>query len=394
MKNIYEAVAVLAYSQCFCLKAMEADFSGDNTDKDLSDLHFAQYASLHQLIYEKLGFEYESNDFLESLKYLKSGKYLEFTFKNSIEKNTIAEKIKNYHGANAYVIFLFVVALSNLAFLCSSASSIKEMIEKEKSRTILKRIRAQEKMMIDNFKNLISIFPTEIESISYFDQESLDNFKVIDSIMENNSGYDLDLMTKLNDSILTALNLAIPSRLTDSGMENGKLMIRELKKLKPGKVGWKKYEDFCIKVLKFIFLPPFRKVHVQAKTLDGYERRDAIIPNNSNTFFWNNIKSEFDCKNIVCEFKNLADGGDKISLNQLRVYLLKKTIGRFGLLFVRSTDKSKSILKARHDAYGQSNILILIIDDALLEKLILSKMYFGSCDDLLEAEKVRFEINY
>jgi hypothetical protein len=50
--------------------------------------------------------------------------------------------------------------------------------------------------------------------------------------------------------------------------------------------------------------------------------------------------------------------------------------------------------KAQHDAYEQSGILIIIVDDDLLKKLILSKAYMGDCDDIIANEKVKFEIGY
>lgn len=110
-------------------------------------------------------------------------------------------------------------------------------------------------------------------------------------------------------------------------------LLSELKACKPGIKNWKDYEDICIKIIKFLFIPPFRTVLVQARTSDGHERRDAVLPNNQYTDFWSAIRQEFESKNIVCEFKNIGTKPDKSLLNQLRIYLSKPTVGRFGLLF-------------------------------------------------------------
>lgn len=63
------------------------------------------------------------------------------------------------------------------------------------------------------------------------------------------------------------------------------------------------------------------------------------------------------------------------------------------MLFIRNKP-SKSLLVARKMAYEESGILILIIDDKLLKKLILGRVWFGSCKEVLQREKIKFEINY
>jgi len=132
---------------------------------------------------------------------------------------------------------------------------------------------------------------------------------------------------------------------------------------------------------------------VQARSTDRHERRDAILPNNLYAGFWQIIRTEFESRHVVCEFKNSAGINSKQALNQLRIYLSKPTIGRFGLLFIRRPP-SKSLLQAQRNAYEQSRILILPIDDAKLGRLLIARAYLGSCDDLLEREKIRFEIEY
>lgn len=77
----------------------------------------------------------------------------------------------------------------------------------------------------------------------------------------------------------------------------------------------------------------------------------------------------------------------------MRIYLSKKTIGKFGFLFIRESP-NKSLLQARKLAYQESDILIILINDDLLKKLILCRALFGKCDDLLKMEKIKFEVEY
>jgi len=95
----------------------------------------------------------------------------------------------------------------------------------------------------------------------------------------------------------------------------------------------------------------------------------------------------------VCEFKNGSSDIGKHSLNQLRIYLSKPTIGRFGLLFIRNK-ATNSLIQAQKDAYEQNRILVLIIDDEKLKRMLIARAYLGFAEDILEDEKVNFEVTY
>lgn len=176
-------------------------------------------------------------------------------------------------------------------------------------------------------------------------------------------------------------------------LNRSKEIAKELKNCPIGVNNWQNYENICIKILRYLFIPPFREIKIQSRSEVNYERRDAIIPNNQHTGFWQQIRNEFDCKHVVIEFKNGVSGNSKNALNQLRIYLSKPTVGKFGLLFLRDKP-TKALLQAQRDAYEQSKILILIFDDEKLLKLMAYRSYLGTADDFLSNEKFEFEINY
>jgi hypothetical protein len=99
-----------------------------------------------------------------------------------------------------------------------------------------------------------------------------------------------------------------------------------LNKCIPGKKDWVKYEELCIQILTFLFLPPFKIILSQVRTESGDTRRDAVLPNNNYEGFWNLIRDEFNSKHIICEFKNYRDDLAPNLLNQLRIYLSKKQL--------------------------------------------------------------------
>ena len=176
-------------------------------------------------------------------------------------------------------------------------------------------------------------------------------------------------------------------------IEKAERLIEDLKRCNTGTRHWRIYEDTCAKILRFLFIPPFMQIRLQARSNCNYERRDAILPNNQFSGFWHLIRNEFNSRHIICEFKNSKSGGAKDWLNQLRIYLSKPTIGKFGILFIRNTP-SNSLFQAQRDAYEQAGILILLIDDIKLKELIKYKCYLNSPEIYLENEKIKFEVEY
>jgi len=170
-------------------------------------------------------------------------------------------------------------------------------------------------------------------------------------------------------------------------------LIEELKRCKSGQANWRKYEQLGIRILRFLFMPPFKRILEQSRTEAGDTRRDAVLPNNQYSGFWQLIRDEFDSRHIVCEFKNYFTKTSKSQLNQLRLYLSKPTVGRFGLLFIRH-DPSPQLLVARRRAYEESHILILILNDELVKQMLKMRAFTGHPENILEDLKIHFELSY
>jgi len=103
-------------------------------------------------------------------------------------------------------------------------------------------------------------------------------------------------------------------------------MISKLKNCPEGMPGWREYEDICVEVLDYLFVPPLRKPKIQKRTESGLDVRDAIYPNRCDQGNWRYIREDYDAKYILFEFKNYAttEGGleiDKKVVNQVRIYL-------------------------------------------------------------------------
>lgn len=222
-------------------------------------------------------------------------------------------------------------------------------------------------------------FATRCESFSFFllnEKQSLSRFAKL-------SDYTSDLL----DHLIPHFNTI------HDQLERAESLIADLKSCGRGRTAWRSYEEVCLKCIRFLFVPPFRKILVQARTANGCEVRDAVLPNNQFGGFWKLIKEEFDSKHVICEFKNLSRMSTKQDLNQLRLYLSKPTVGRFGLLFTRYGADAGFVAAQRH-AYEQQRILVLLITDTILVRMLKARAFIGSADFILEDLKAEFEVTY
>lgn len=171
-------------------------------------------------------------------------------------------------------------------------------------------------------------------------------------------------------------------------------VLEELRELEPGSKEWKRYEDLCEIILNFCFKPQINKIYSQVRTLDNYERRDFIIPINHQIGIYNSLFHEYNCKNIVVEVKNMSTNFTKSIINQVRAYLSKPTIGRFGICLIRNKENAQNLEIAVLKAYADSGMLIMILDDQDLVEMVYYKIIFGRIDRFLQKKKVEFELNY
>lgn len=175
--------------------------------------------------------------------------------------------------------------------------------------------------------------------------------------------------------------------------DRGSALLARLKNCGHGRKYAKAYEALCVDLLEYLFVPPLARVIAQSARSDGHDVRDALLPNTASGYFWESIRREFDAKHLVVEFKNYSEAVGKDEVNQLREYLSRKSLGRFGLLLSRRP-ASSSALTARADAYGAQSILILFVDDSTIEQLLHARSQGRDPSGILQELKERFEIGY
>lgn len=151
--------------------------------------------------------------------------------------------------------------------------------------------------------------------------------------------------------------------------ERAEELIAKVKALECGKGSWKDYENLCIDILNYLFIPPFKVPKIQSRSEDGLDRRDAIYPIGNGNSFWDEIKKDTHSRFAVSEFKNYCESPSQKEVESIQQYLFMKAKRMFGILCCRLSP-SDSALKARRRAWMEFDKLIVFLsDDDLIDML-------------------------
>jgi hypothetical protein len=344
-----------------------------------------------KIITESLGIETEKQDFFTGLKEITTKIPFSIYIENCLEKDILSEKISDMYGPEAGLIFTLSQVL-NIVRVISSGLPYIDLRKTPKHRR--KYIKGERETGIDFIKQTAEFLNDNQELIpDVFGEKRLYELKELMKVISQNPT-SFQWARNVNNATYSIVNSLFPNfGEINTNIKRSEKLIHELRQCSTGKESWRLYETICTKILYFLFVPPMKRIVLQARSSSNMERRDAIIPIQRYDGFWNVIRQEYNCRNIVCEFKNNSQKLTKSAISQLRIYLSKPTIGKFGLLFTRKIP-SKSLIQARRDAYEQEKMLILILDDEKLIKFLKSRAYLLNSENFLEQEKTHFEISY
>lgn len=169
----------------------------------------------------------------------------------------------------------------------------------------------------------------------------------------------------------------------------GANLVAELASVQAGTKSWKQYEDICVKILNYGFIPPLRQPRVQSRSHDGLDRRDAIYPIGSGHAFWDSVKYQHSARMVVVEFKNYKTPIGQKEVESLQQYLMPSAMRSFGIICSR-THPSMSALKARRRAWMASNNLILFLSDLDLQEIVRARTDDEDTSRILESQMEDF----
>jgi hypothetical protein len=131
------------------------------------------------------------------------------------------------------------------------------------------------------------------------------------------------------------------------------------------------YQQLVLDILTFVFCPDLIDGKLEESTIDGTERRDIIFTNDSDSTFFDYIRSTHDALMIMFEAKNVADL-TMAALNQTATYLGDR-LGRLGFIVTRKPP-GENHLRKQISIFNDSNprkVLLILSDDDLKELIQL-----------------------
>ncbi|MFC9664269.1 hypothetical protein ACFVJ5_28900 [Nocardia sp. NPDC127606] len=146
---------------------------------------------------------------------------------------------------------------------------------------------------------------------------------------------------------------------------------RRLTTCPAGRPGWQEYENVGVEALTYLLVPPLSRPQIQAKTLSGIDRRDAIFPNRitDSRSPWGLLYTELKARLILVEFKNydrIEIGKEEV--DQTRNYM-KKTMGRLAIVCCNKSP-SDAALRRRNIAFSDEGKVILFLTTAHMLEMI------------------------
>ncbi len=391
LDSLYQRCSLLGTFRGSCLHfVFQAYYDPQGRDAQKNVQAFSDHLDGILNVAASLGLNLDRRDLFKDFK--KIDKFATFFVDLGLVRDSVGKSIKETYGKKyffTYFIAQMLVIIRPLSSLTSKVAAF-ETIPKHRQKIVREEIGIAEDYIVECQKYL-NRHLTLIREL--FGEKFFQGIKKLIAVSKNRKDTAV-WANKIHFETEFLVNSLVPHYDDISErLEISKLLQKELKKCRPGLSNWRNYELICVKILRFLFIPPFKEVKLQARSKGNKEQRDAILPNNQYSGFWKLIHDEFNSRHIVCEFKNGNTHGDKQWLNQLRIYLSKPTIGKFGLLITRNKC-SKSLIQAQRDAYEQSGILVLVIDDTRLKELMMARVFIGCADSILERYKTEFEIQY
>lgn len=139
--------------------------------------------------------------------------------------------------------------------------------------------------------------------------------------------------------------------------------------------GWKEFEDICIEILCYLFIPPLSMPKIQQRTLSGIDIRDAVFPNRNfdSPNIWGQLMQELGARLILFEFKN----NDKMEIgkeevDQVRNYLTAP-MGRLAIMCCNKRPNETAHKRRNTIFSGEKKVILFLIPDNLKEMIFIKE---------------------
>lgn len=158
-----------------------------------------------------------------------------------------------------------------------------------------------------------------------------------------------------------------------------------------GRAGWQQFEDNCIEILSYLFVPPLNIPLIQVRSYSGIDRRDAIFPNRNYSGDNNNwalLFHDLKARMILFEFKNYdKDEIGKEEVLQTNNYM--KSTGNLSIMICNKLP-NKAAHITRNTLYSKEGRVILFLTKKNLKEMLYSKERGEDPSDIIIDEEELF----
>lgn len=196
----------------------------------------------------------------------------------------------------------------------------------------------------------------------------------------------------IDEIIYPFLKEKLKHKKIDMRLYRAQKLLSRLENCPKGIKGWRTFEDICIEIIEFVLRDSFRnfKRKTHSRSYKGLDIRDEIVQNTGKTDFWSELRSDYNAKNIVFEFKNLSEELGKDEFIQTSDYLKKESLGRVGIIFSRK-GLSKGGSEEQRQLLIHDKKLILVLSESDLINLVNKKLRYEEPEQILESLKFELE---
>ena len=208
----------------------------------------------------------------------------------------------------------------------------------------------------------------DISNLIYLSQ----NNKELMKILAEATSYDIYPIIPLKPIDLRLFELKGKDNLKEEATTNQAInFIDELQNLSPGNddKNAQKYQDLCVKIIKFLFETEFTRVSEQDNTEDKMFRRDLLCGIKGTSEFWKILIQHYNSRFIVFEFKNYKE-----EIDQNLVYITGKYLYNAALRNVAIMISRKGFSHNAHNLSigmltGEGKLIIDLNDNDIITML-------------------------
>jgi hypothetical protein len=170
------------------------------------------------------------------------------------------------------------------------------------------------------------------------------------------------------------------------------LFIEELESIKPGKNDWSRFQKFIANSMEYLFAPPLGKPLYELADTTKTNRKDIILPNYTESGFWQFLRDNYFAHYIVIDAKNLTKHIEKKDVLQVSNYLKKFGTGLFGIIISRNKPHLNAILTQREHWIADNKLIVFLHDEDIVQMLTM-KDSSGNPEDVIRQKIEDFRLS-